>query len=390
MRIVASIEGRIWEEEPGLFFTRAPHAQLEYWRDILDEGTEVHIVARLNNSALVGAASIDSRIHVYPIRDFTRGKGKFRSLWAAFVCLNGLIGPSDCIVYVRLPGLMGFLLGMIAVARRRRLITHLVGDPEDAAPTSSSGVRADAVRLLFIRVSRLLIRRSAESFYVDELMVGTYPPGSPERSHRKRNVELRRLNWASSPRSEFRKEPILMTAGTQEQPYKGHDLLITAASELKRLGYPVHVRIAGDGRLQPELRRLAESLEPRPSVEFLGHVAGVEQLQLEMKSADIFVLPSRTEGFPRVLVEAMALGLPCVATDVGAISTILPNWLLATHADVDPLLAQLTRLLKDHDLLSRAAADCFNAGLNFREAQETEDRQFVAAMTGQPLGRNLL
>lgn len=72
--------------------------------------------------------------------------------------------------------------------------------------------------------------------------------------------------------------------------------------------------IIGDGPLETELRATSEALGIAASVTFLGRA---EDVRPYLELGDIFVLPSTWEGLPLVLLEAMAYGLPCVATDVG-------------------------------------------------------------------------
>jgi glycosyltransferase involved in cell wall biosynthesis len=72
--------------------------------------------------------------------------------------------------------------------------------------------------------------------------------------------------------------------------------------------------LVGDGGLEAELRRAAAKLRLQ-NVRFYGHADGAELVEL-YREADLFVLPSEREGMPLVLLEAMAMGLPIVATDV--------------------------------------------------------------------------
>ena len=72
-----------------------------------------------------------------------------------------------------------------------------------------------------------------------------------------------------------------------------------------------------------------------------------EQLKEQLSQADIFVFPSYVEGLPRVLIEAMALGLPCVATELPGIKELLPDAWLVPVKDVEKLQKKLEKLLKD-------------------------------------------
>lgn len=103
-------------------------------------------------------------------------------------------------------------------------------------------------------------------------------------------------------------------------PVKGHDILLKAwaAGEIGKHGG--HLAIAGKGDLRDELSRLARQLGIENEVSFSGHVADIPKFLAAM---DGFVMPSRHEGFPLAILEALAAGLPVVASRVGGIPEIL-------------------------------------------------------------------
>jgi glycosyltransferase involved in cell wall biosynthesis len=101
---------------------------------------------------------------------------------------------------------------------------------------------------------------------------------------------------------------------------KAHEVLLTAAARL--LARHPHLRfvIAGAGPRLDELRGLAASLRIADHVTFLGHCEDVPAL---LAGADAFVLPSRSEAFPNGAIEAMAAGLPVVASAVGGLLDLI-------------------------------------------------------------------
>lgn len=143
-------------------------------------------------------------------------------------------------------------------------------------------------------------------------------------------------------------------------PEKGADLLLRAAAKLKSAGHVFQVRIAGQGAERPSLERLAESLGLRDCVTFLGQVPSTRMPRLY---ADLtaLVVPSRTlpnwkEQFGRVMVEAMACGVPVIGAQSGAIPDVLgESGLLFPEEDVQALTAHMARLLADSALRMRLA-----------------------------------
>lgn len=103
-------------------------------------------------------------------------------------------------------------------------------------------------------------------------------------------------------------------------PWKRVDSLLEALKEVPELGLVV----VGDGPERPRLERLARDLQVSDRVYFAGQRSKKEALGL-MAACDLFVLNSTYEGLPHVVLEAMALGLPVVATAVGGTPEVVRN-----------------------------------------------------------------
>ncbi len=128
---------------------------------------------------------------------------------------------------------------------------------------------------------------------------------------------------------------------------KGQALLLRAAPVVLS-GCPSTVfAFAGDGPLREELEQQAAQLGIAGQVRFLGVRQDVPAL---LAAADLFVLPSRSEGMPNALLEAMAAGLPVVSFDVGGVSEALTygeSGLLVPPEDVGGLASAMLALLRD-------------------------------------------
>lgn len=103
---------------------------------------------------------------------------------------------------------------------------------------------------------------------------------------------------------------------------KGVDTLLDAVARLPATRGSLNLAVLGDGPETAALKAQAARLRVLPRVRFVGAVANVADW---LRAADLFVLPSRTEGLPVSLLEAMATGLPCVATRVGGTPQVLQD-----------------------------------------------------------------
>ncbi len=130
---------------------------------------------------------------------------------------------------------------------------------------------------------------------------------------------------------------------------KGHKYLIEAVSKLKKDFPSLHLVIVGSGDRHDALLQQAELAGILDAVHFLGHRDDVEACLAGM---DLFVLPSLNEGMGRALVEAMAAGLPVIASRVGGIPAVISHehtGLLVPPGNADALADAIRRLLDRPD-----------------------------------------
>jgi glycosyltransferase involved in cell wall biosynthesis len=133
-------------------------------------------------------------------------------------------------------------------------------------------------------------------------------------------------------------------------PVKGHIHLLEALALLTARYPTAHLAIAGRGALEPALRARATELGIARRVHLLGLRSDVPDL---LAAADVYVLPSLSEGLPLSLLEAMFAGCPIVASPVGEVPDALAAGeagLLVEPGDATGLAAAIGRLLDDPSL----------------------------------------
>jgi glycosyltransferase involved in cell wall biosynthesis len=136
-------------------------------------------------------------------------------------------------------------------------------------------------------------------------------------------------------------------------PKKRHEDLLAAAGILLADRGDVTFLLVGDGPLRGQMEAKAREMGLGDRVRFLGYRTDAVRV---MAAGDLFVLSSQFEGLPIALLEAMALGLPVVATRAGAIPEVVINeehGLLVDALSPASLAAGMSRALADRDLQER-------------------------------------
>jgi len=159
---------------------------------------------------------------------------------------------------------------------------------------------------------------------------------------------------ASIDRSEKRKElglsadaAVIITVG-ELNANKNHIQVLEALSKLNKTNF--HYLIVGNGEDEQKLQKAVNELLLRDKVSFLGFRRDVPEL---LTASDVFILTSRREGLPKAVMEAMAVGLPIIATDVRGNKDLVKsgeNGYLVSLDDAEQTAIGIDRLIDSEDL----------------------------------------
>lgn len=143
--------------------------------------------------------------------------------------------------------------------------------------------------------------------------------------------------------------PVLLTVG-RLYPTKGHRFLIPMVQQLKNRWPNIRLLIAGDGELLPEIQKQVDDAGLSESITLLGSRSDIPDLH---RISDVFVFPSYSEGLGLVLIEAMASGLPVVASNVPPMDEVVDDGVtgkLVAAKDPEALAKGVEQVLSDTDI----------------------------------------
>jgi len=159
-------------------------------------------------------------------------------------------------------------------------------------------------------------------------------------------------------------QPVRVFACGRLHPGKRHDLLLRAVDRLRKEGHDVQLTIAGEdtdsgtGQYRRDLETLAAELGLTDRVSLPGAQAEAA-VRAYLEAAHVFALTSDTEAMPIVLVEAMAIGVPAVTTDVGGTTELVrdgENGLVVPPGNLEAIAGAIRRIVTDAVLAVRIAA----------------------------------
>jgi glycosyltransferase involved in cell wall biosynthesis len=226
---------------------------------------------------------------------------------------------------------------------------EVVGDPFDVfAPGSINHPLRPFFRWWGTKRLKAQCREAVGATYVTEgVLQQRYP--NPNFTTHYSDIDLLPETYAHVPKTVFGENCQFQAVfvGSLAQMYKSPDVLIEAIGRCRRQNLNVSLSILGDGKFRAQLEGQVQRLRLQEVIRFLGHLPAGQAVRAEMLGADLFILPSRTEGLPRAMIEAMACGLPCIGSSVGGIPELLPVADLVPPGDAQALADKIIQVLSD-------------------------------------------
>ncbi|MDQ2784842.1 MAG: glycosyltransferase family 4 protein [Chloroflexota bacterium] len=369
--LVVSMEHRFDRTPDGAIWTQTMFAR-PFWDRYLAVFDTVRVVARLHVVASVPETwqRADGEGVSFAALPFYIGPWQYlrqrRRLTEAAIAA---VMPADAVIF-RAPSAIA---GQIEPALRRRghpYGVEALGDPYDVfAPGAVRHPLRPFFRWWFPRRMRRLCAGAAATGYVTEhALQRRYPPAPESFTTYYSDVELSEGTFVAAPRAPRRDGPFtLVTVGSLAQMYKAPDVQIDAVAQLVKEGLDVRLVLIGDGKHRPELEARAAALGMAERVIFRGQLTAGAAVRAELDAADIFCMPSRTEGMPRALIEAMARGLPCIGSTVGGIPELLLDEEMAPPGDVAALANVIRAVITDPERMARMSARNLARAQEYRE-----------------------
>jgi glycosyltransferase involved in cell wall biosynthesis len=273
---------------------------------------------------------------------------------------------AECDAYLlRVPGVVSQMVWREILHMKRPYAVEVLGDPWDAlGPGTWHHPARPAFRLIATyQLKRISARASALNYVTAHALQKRYRPSAnasvsafsdaelapaPANILAERHRRLRASAWQNS----LGGAPIRIGfIGSFSRLYKGADVLLRAAVLCHQKGLNLCLTLVGDGQHLPEMKSLAATLGIAARTRFPGQLPPGKLICDFLDSLDLFVLPSRAEGLPRALLEAMARGCPCIASNIGGIPELLAPSDLVPVGNSELLADLLLECASDQDRL---------------------------------------
>lgn len=346
---------------------------------------EVYAIIRaekVNNQPRGTKVASGHNVHFLPIPPTRGAKQYAKNYRKTQTIVRKYIKDFDAAIF-RIPGAVANLVSDLFEKTGKPFAVEVVVDPwEYFAKGTVKGLARPFVRLWWTRSLKNICQKAIGVSYVTQrYLQAKYPckamkgvPGYFTAEYS--SVELPDDQF-EKPRVYSKKgKYIISHAANAFTGYgKGHIPLINATKKVIDQGYDIEVWFIGDGPLKQEFINYAEKLGIASNIKFLGRMPSGADVRRKLKESDIFVFPTRAEGLPRVVLEAMAEGLPIISSPVCGIPELLPKEWLVPYDDYAGYASAIINLINDADLMTKYSKRNIDVSKEYKSSLLNERRK---------------
>jgi glycosyltransferase involved in cell wall biosynthesis len=266
--------------------------------------------------------------------------------------VDSVVRKADAVI-ARVPSELGWIAVNSARRAGKPCMTEIIGNPLEGLKAVGKGIHYHVIAHLQAFRLKKMVKKATAVSYVSRLdLPSLYPviSGTPYDYISSIRLDAKEISNPKVYIEAPKKIKIVFVASLL--PYKRHKDLIYAFSQLAKYGIEGELHFAGNGILYEELHNLCKKLSIIDKVVFHGHISDKHKLISLLDSSDLFIIPSATEGLPRVVIEAMARGLPVIGSNVGGIPELVRNNDLFKVGDTNGLTELILRVIKYPECLN--------------------------------------
>ena len=354
----------------------------DFWTRYLNVFDSVRVVARVREEdcveeKMLQANTDDGRVEFFPLPQY---RGPKEYLFRYRKIRNAMKNVADdcCAALFRIPSPIANLAKKEVQKKKLPWATEIVNDPWDNfAPGTVKSLFRPIYRLYFtLQVKRYAKRANGASYVTKFALQKRYPAfasihGADEKhfeSYYSSIILKKEYFWRERNYNPSKESYHIVHVNSCVTDYsKGHDVVIRIAKNLRDRGLPVQVTFVGDGPMRAHFESMAKELGIQEYVCFTGLLSGADAVRTELLKADILIFPTLGEGLPRTVIEAMAVGLPCLSTPVNGIPELLSEEDMFAQQDAESFADRAEKLLTDKEVYQSVC------DRNLKKAEEYEE-----------------
>lgn len=374
-------------------FVRTPDGKIwvktiygyDFWKRYLNVFDKVRIAARVRNVEKIEEKMLlanGENVEFFQLPQYRGVKEYLFKYGSIRKAVNGVTDGCDCAIF-RIPSPISDLVKNEVIKNGLPWATEIVNDPWDNfAPGVFKSVFRPVYRYCFTKqVKEYALKANGVSYVTEFALQERYPSYARIHGASKEYFEsyyssiLLKEDYFWTGRHFCGKKNIFTIVHVNScvtDFSKGHDVVIKALKELRTNGLNARIKFVGDGPKRKYFESMAKDLGVGDYVEFTGLLSSAQEVRKILIDSDILIFPTLGEGLPRTIIEAMAVGLPCLSTAVNGIPELLEEEFLINQQDVVGFADKTVEILTDVEKYKKIS------DRNIQKAREYENNVLTA------------
>lgn len=383
MEVLVVADGHYYQTPDGTIYVDSVY-DYNFYKRYLSAFDHVYAAVRITmvESALPGKKiSSGENVTFLDLPPYTGPFQYAKKYLSIFKRVNEICQKADCAIF-RIPAATSNLFCKQYSKRGKPFAVEVVIDPwENFAPGTISTPLRPIIRYMWTKlVKEMCAKANGVAYVTEKYLQEKYP--SKKRLTGKgfegsySSVELPDEKFNKPKKYTEKKTWIIAHSANTFADYgKGHIPLMKAVQKVRNQGYDVHVQFIGDGPKREEFQKYAQRLGVSESIHFIGKLPSSVEVKEVLRESDLFVFPTRAEGLPRGLLEAMSEGLPCISSPACGIPEILNNNYLYDYEDINGFASGIIRFISNPELMEKESFRNLNVSRKYATSVLSEKRK---------------
>ena len=356
MKVLVVDNVHLIKDEEGEFYSPSIYSY-NFFHRYLEVFDEVRIVGKLIETHSYDISKLNKisgpGIEVVTLPWYKGLKQGLKKMPELIPIYRNICQDCDCYVFrmAQIESLMAYFIGKTG---KKPFAIEVVNDP---------GNSRDLISAISLSGLRHMIKKAnGVSYVTKEFLQAKYPHNisNPARFNAYySSVELNESDIANEPKT-FCGENVLKivhVSNSISSDQKGHTTLLKALKFVIEKGYNVEAHFIGDGPLLEHYKQMASDFGIAENVKFVGRINTKDAVLEYMKKCDLMVLPTQAEGLPRTIIEAMAVGLPCLSTGIAGIPELLGKEYLFDPFDYEGFANKIISLINSPEKMNQMSEE---------------------------------
>lgn len=375
MKLLVTTDAHIFRTSDGKLWCKSIYSY-SFWKRYLTVFDEVRVVARLKDVEIANDKwlRVDGpSVEIYGIPFFQGPIQLMRKYLEISKSLREVYIGCDAALF-RMPSPTGQL---VYNSKRSNIpcAVEVVYDPTDDLKSKSGGViRHYITRKIAYDLKKICLKANGVSYVTSETIQKNFPSFARKYGEDSQHFEsfystiTLDKDAFGEPKTYIGKNTFTIAHSdvSMNTERKGEPVLLEAIKIVRDKGFDVKGVFIGDGTLRSKFEKKAKDLGIDDFVEFTGLLASASEVRQKLKDSDMYVFPTLAEGLPRGIIEAMAVGLPCISSPVGGIPELLDKEYLAAPKDVNAYVEIIIKLISSPEKMEVISSGNIEKARKFR------------------------